>query len=341
MSQPRLRVVAAALFDALGRVLIAERPAGKHMAGWWEFPGGKVAPGETDAQALVRELREELGVDAQPGAEIMTLTHEYPDRVVDLVLWRASAAGEPRGLDGQQLKWVHPHSLGLEQMLPADQPFIAALQGEIPAEVLAFLDRSGQLNSEQAGIHVLDRAGSARYTKDLRCAPVVCQLGPIVLDDANDSNPYCYITQGIASGMVIHVSHDSEPRIKFATLAGFEEFLVRLRASGEQLWDTDVPSPPHPDQAALGEFLRQLASRPVDGEVEFLACIYLPMLREDPGGILELISRSKSFFIRETLADTIAAARIAGSRDLLVHLKADRHPQVRSAAERALAAWRN
>ena len=80
--KPRLRVVAAALFDDSGRVLIAQRPAGKHMAGWWEFPGGKVAPGESDAQALVRELREELGVDAQPDTEIMTLTHEYPDRVV-------------------------------------------------------------------------------------------------------------------------------------------------------------------------------------------------------------------------------------------------------------------
>src|SRR4029453_4817586 len=64
--KPRLRVVAAALFDAQGRVLIAERPAGKHMAGWWEFPGGKVGPDESDAQALVRELREELGVDALP-----------------------------------------------------------------------------------------------------------------------------------------------------------------------------------------------------------------------------------------------------------------------------------
>ena len=60
MSKPRLRVVAAALFDAQGRVLIAQRPAGKHMAGWWEFPGGKVGSNESDAQALIRELREEL-----------------------------------------------------------------------------------------------------------------------------------------------------------------------------------------------------------------------------------------------------------------------------------------
>jgi 8-oxo-dGTP diphosphatase len=129
LSKVRLRVVAAALFDAEGRVLIAERPAGKHMAGWWEFPGGKVASDESDVQALVRELREELGVDARPDVEIMTLTHDYPDRVVDLVLWRATVQnGVPRGLDGQQLKWVDCESLGAERLLPADRPFIAALQ---------------------------------------------------------------------------------------------------------------------------------------------------------------------------------------------------------------------
>jgi 8-oxo-dGTP diphosphatase len=127
--KPRLRVVAAAVFDAQCRVLIAERPAGKHMAGWWEFPGGKVAAGESDAAALERELREELGVDTRAESEIMTLSHEYPDRIVDLVLWRAHLLrGEPRGLDGQALKWVDCQSLGNERLLPADEPFIAALQ---------------------------------------------------------------------------------------------------------------------------------------------------------------------------------------------------------------------
>ena len=128
LSKPRLRVVAAALFDG-GRVLIAERPAGKHMAGWWEFPGGKVGSDESDAQALVRELREELGVEAEPNAEIMTLTHDYPDRIVDLVLWRATVTrGVPQGLDGQQLKWVDCGALAAERLLEADRPFIAALQ---------------------------------------------------------------------------------------------------------------------------------------------------------------------------------------------------------------------
>ena len=126
---PRLRVVAAALFDDAGRVLIAQRPEGKHMAGWWEFPGGKVAVGESDRDALVRELREELGVETRPEVEVMTLTHEYPDRTIDLVLWRASLVrGTPLGLDGQQLKWVDCQSLGNERLLPADAPFIGALQ---------------------------------------------------------------------------------------------------------------------------------------------------------------------------------------------------------------------
>ena len=81
-------------------VLLAQRPEGKPWAGWWEFPGGKVAADESDAQALVRELREELGVDARPESEIMTLTHDYPDRTIDLVLWRATVeSGVPRGLD--------------------------------------------------------------------------------------------------------------------------------------------------------------------------------------------------------------------------------------------------
>lgn len=127
--KPRLRVVAAAMFDARGRVLIAQRPEDKHMAGWWEFPGGKVANGESDGDALVRELREELGVEARPDEHLMTLVHEYPDRHVELVLWRATIIrGEPRGLDGQGLKWVACGALGEERILEADRPFIEKLQ---------------------------------------------------------------------------------------------------------------------------------------------------------------------------------------------------------------------
>ncbi len=126
---PLIRVVAGALFDATGRVLIADRPAGKHLAGRWEFPGGKVATGESDARALERELDEELGVQVRSAAPLMTLRHAYPDRIVELVLFEVPAfEGEPQARDGQRLKWVAPEALGAEDILEADRPFIAALQ---------------------------------------------------------------------------------------------------------------------------------------------------------------------------------------------------------------------
>jgi 8-oxo-dGTP diphosphatase len=121
-------VVAAAILDASGRVLIAERPAGKHMAGRWEFPGGKVAPGEVEAAALARELAEELGIEVLHARPVMRLSHPYPDRTVELSMWLVeSYRGEPQALDGQRLKWVERAQLGAEDLLEADRPFVAAL----------------------------------------------------------------------------------------------------------------------------------------------------------------------------------------------------------------------
>ena len=121
-------VVAAAILDGSGRVLIAERPAGKHMAGRWEFPGGKVAPGESEAAALARELAEELGIEVIGARPVMRLRHPYPDRTVELSMWVVeNYRGEPQALDGQRLKWVSRAQLGREDLLEADRPFVAAL----------------------------------------------------------------------------------------------------------------------------------------------------------------------------------------------------------------------
>jgi 8-oxo-dGTP diphosphatase len=126
--KPALLVVAAALYDRDGRVLIAERPAGKHMAGRWEFPGGKVTAGESEADALARELREELGVNVTASRPFMRLTHSYEDREVELSMWIVeSFNGEPQGLDGQRFKWVQPTRLQEEDVLEADRPFVEAL----------------------------------------------------------------------------------------------------------------------------------------------------------------------------------------------------------------------
>jgi len=122
-------VVAAALFDGAGRVLIAQRPQGKPLAGRWEFPGGKVDAGESERGALARELREELGVEVLTARPCMRLTHAYAERHVELSLWIVERfAGEPRALDAQALKWVSTAALGDEDMLEADQPFIEVLR---------------------------------------------------------------------------------------------------------------------------------------------------------------------------------------------------------------------
>jgi 8-oxo-dGTP diphosphatase len=122
-------VVAAALFDGDGRVLIAERPPGKHMAGRWEFPGGKVNPRESEAAALARELREELGVEVIASRSFMRLRHAYEDREIELSMWIVeSFRGEVQSLDGQRLKWVQPARLSDEDILEADRPFVEALR---------------------------------------------------------------------------------------------------------------------------------------------------------------------------------------------------------------------
>jgi 8-oxo-dGTP diphosphatase len=125
---PRLQVVAAVLRDARGRVLIAQRPPGKHMSGYWEFPGGKRAPEEAAEQALQRELLEELGVELTGCHPLLELRHDYPDRLVELQVFVADGYhGEPHGREGQALKWVAVEQLAEEGLLPADRPITAAL----------------------------------------------------------------------------------------------------------------------------------------------------------------------------------------------------------------------
>jgi 8-oxo-dGTP diphosphatase len=123
-----VRVVAAVLRDERGRVLIAQRPTGKHMGGYWEFPGGKIAPGESSEQALTRELAEELGVALRRCHPLLQLRHDYADRVVELEVFAVDEyCGEPSGLEAQALKWVAAAELGGQALLPADRPIVEAL----------------------------------------------------------------------------------------------------------------------------------------------------------------------------------------------------------------------
>jgi 8-oxo-dGTP diphosphatase len=110
-------------------VLIAQRPPGKWQAGRWEFPGGKIEPGESDEAALHRELREELGVEVLHSRQLDVFPHDYPDRSVLISLWLVmSFRGQPAGLDGQGLRWVTVDELAACDLLEADLPMIEPLR---------------------------------------------------------------------------------------------------------------------------------------------------------------------------------------------------------------------
>jgi 8-oxo-dGTP diphosphatase len=123
-----LHVAAGVVCDGSGRVLIAQRTAGRHLAGHWEFPGGKVAPGETAIEALARELREEIGIEVGSAEPLVRYRHAYPERVVLLDVWLVTGhAGEPRALEGQPLRWETPDRLLDAGLLEADRPIVEAL----------------------------------------------------------------------------------------------------------------------------------------------------------------------------------------------------------------------
>jgi 8-oxo-dGTP diphosphatase len=124
-------VVAVALIDADGRVLLAQRPAGKSLAGLWEFPGGKVEQGETPEAALIRELQEELGIDTWASclAPLTFASHAYADFHLLMPLFACRRwEGTPQSREGQTLKWVKPNELRDYPMPPADIPLIPILR---------------------------------------------------------------------------------------------------------------------------------------------------------------------------------------------------------------------
>jgi 8-oxo-dGTP diphosphatase len=123
-----LHVLVGLLEDARGRVLVNRRRPGTHMAGFWEFPGGKRAPGEERLDALRRELHEELGVMLLEAAPFIELVHDYAERRVRLDVWLVERyEGEPSALEQQELRWLAPEELALIDLLPADRPIVDAL----------------------------------------------------------------------------------------------------------------------------------------------------------------------------------------------------------------------
>jgi mutator protein MutT len=120
-------VVSAAVIERGGRLLVTRRLAGTHLAGTWEFPGGKCEAGEDCKACLVRELREELGVESAVGALILSTRHAYEDRTVELHFYACEIHGEPAALLGQGMRWVASSDLDALEFPPADAELIEIL----------------------------------------------------------------------------------------------------------------------------------------------------------------------------------------------------------------------
>ncbi len=121
MSEKPVLVVAGLLRDSSGRILLSRRPAGKARAGLWEFPGGKVRPGERPEEALRRELREELGIEVEVEEELGRVIYAYPEITVELILFEVKGEGVPRPLEGQEMAWFSQEEIEDLPLCPADQ----------------------------------------------------------------------------------------------------------------------------------------------------------------------------------------------------------------------------
>jgi 8-oxo-dGTP diphosphatase len=120
-------VVTAAVVERNGEYLVTRRLRGTHLEGIWEFPGGKCEDGETHEASLLRELREELGCDADVGAKLLRVAHEYPERTVELHFFRCELKGDPQPLLGQEIRWAARTELRGLEFPPADAELIRML----------------------------------------------------------------------------------------------------------------------------------------------------------------------------------------------------------------------
>lgn len=130
MTTGRARIaVAAAVIRRGDAYFVTRRQAGVHLEGYWEFPGGKCEEGESFAQCLVREIREELDVEVRVGDELLAVVHDYPDRIVELRFFECEMAGNPRPMLGQEMQWVERADLASLPFPPADAELLALLRG--------------------------------------------------------------------------------------------------------------------------------------------------------------------------------------------------------------------
>jgi hypothetical protein len=207
---------------------------------------------------------------------------------------------------------------------------------DLPPEVLDLQSRRAELSSQEHRVQVYSTAESQSYTRALRTFDDGRLFGLVALGNANDSNPYCLITRGVAAGMVMHFFHDDQPMIEFDGLPAFERFLRDLRSGVSQGGTADERQiPVHPRQAELAAAIEDLRGYEDDGAASIML-VYLPMLAGDHWRLLHALCEHESVFVRQAVIELIARGRVTGSGDLLQILVADVDALVRNAARRAL-----
>ncbi len=200
-----IHVIAGAILDPGGRVLIAQRPRGKHMAGRWEFPGGKLGAGEDRLAGLKRELAEELGVAVREARPLIRFRHAYPDRSVLLDVWQVIAYdGEPQALDAQALAWARPDDLPKHDLLEADRPIVTALR----------LPRLARVISRPAELATLK--GSA--------AQMLLWTAPEGSEDALEAEA---VAEARAAGHRVFVMGSDNDAVRVAAIAGCDGVVLR------------------------------------------------------------------------------------------------------------------
>lgn len=210
---------------------------------------------------------------------------------------------------------------------------------QIPEVVAAFLLEVEALRAPELHINPLSPEEAAQQSDDMTETSIFGELlGLVVLDDAGDSNPYCYISRGPGAGMVLHHEHDGTIGIRFPDLASFGEELRSAVARGDDIHD--LRHPPrlrHPDQAALRAELRARLTGG-DDDAEPFARVFLPLL--DPADVetLELATAADDFAIRESAAEVMARHPLPEHVALATRLALDGYAQVRTPARRALVA---
>lgn len=265
MSLPVIRVACGVLVNAQDEVLLAQRPEGKIAAGYWEFPGGKVEPGESALQALTRELHEELGVTVRKASPLIRFRHQYSNRVVVLDTWRVDAFdGVPRSCEGQALRWLAvDHFSDVAPLLPTVVPIAQALRQPAhyvftppladAAALLAGLARLPHRTWLRLRLPTLDAQHYSEVARQL--VPVANARGIKVLLDRDPEQVLALGAAGwhCTSKALMQLSQRPEAPLAVASVHDAAQ-LARAHALG---FDTAVlgpvlATPTHPDAATLG-----------------------------------------------------------------------------------------